>query len=219
MVLDHLGLPKDNGASDWADSARLAGLLSLVDPEFPAYRCQAYVAWDDDSCQVVARRHPISTDNGANNWKNFTRDQLMCLAAGLYKADKKYSTDLLYHAARKRWYRAQNIESDVPGTLKKFPNGADLLTPSHMGHLRRGSGVDATELQDLWLKADIIAHNMLTPLAESNQLICMVVMAGPEFVRLFKQNKQWKEAIRLYWCGWRNEPELAEKIINYLESI
>lgn len=216
MIFDQYGLPKDTGASDYMDSARLAGIMAVFDiPGTPDL--YNYIAFTSERA-VVGVRHPHEFPS--NNPNNFTRDQLMCLTAGIrVQKNNGAICDFLYAEACKRGNRAQNMEADVPGSLKKFPNGADLLLPSNMDHLRRCAGHEPTFLGTLWLKADIIANGLFTPLGEQNQLICMCVVAGPEYVKMYKKcNKQWRDAIRLYWCGWRQEPELAEIMIKKLET-
>lgn len=219
MIFDDLGLPKDSGASDWADSARAAGVLSMFDKTFDAKKCLMYTKMLEDGT-VVAMRHPVSTDNGANNWKNFTRDQLMCLAYGLLHADEKGTARKLYYAAKDRGFRAQNTEADVPGTTKKFPNGADFFTPSHRGHLRRCGGLESTWFQDLWLRMDILFHSKFTPLAEPCQLLAMCGSHSRDMIKFYlSSNKQWREGIRAYFSGWRGEAVLAELMIEVLEAI
>lgn len=215
MIFDLYGLPKDNGATDYMDSARLAGLVELFGSDH--IDLMAYIRYDDEG-RLVAMRHP--REMPSNNWKNFTRDQLMCLAAGLKKQNREGTVRKLYYEAVRRGYRAQNTEADYPGTLKKFPNGADLLTPSHMNHLRICSGEKPTLLGRLWLTIDILFNGYISPKTEPNQLICMCVVAGEKYVRLWKKvNPYWKGAIIDYWCGWRGEKELALRMIESLEKI
>lgn len=219
MIFDELGLPKDSGASDWADSCRAAGILAMFEPNFNAIKCMNYVKYSQDGV-LVGVRHPTSSDGGANNWKNFTRDQLMALARGLQLAGEQGTVRKLYEAARNRCNRAQNTEADVPGSTKKFPNGADLLMPSHMGHLRVCAGLKAKLYQVAWLNMDILFHARFTPLAEPNQLLAMCDAAGPKYLKRYMNlNKQWREGIRAYWSGWRGESALAEQMIKVLEAI
>lgn len=218
MIFDDLGLPKDSGASDYMDSARLAGLLVTLglNDESLLKGILKYTKYNEDNV-LVGMRHPREVPS--NNWKNFTRDQLMCLASGLFKAGEIETAHKLYVAAVDRNYRAQNTEYDVEGSAKKFPNGADLLTPSHMGHLRACAGLKSTIIQDLWLILDITYHSLFTPLRESNQLICLCVVAGPKYVKMFKAlNSKWEQGIRDYWSGWRGESDLAELLIQKIKE-
>jgi hypothetical protein len=207
------GLPRDSGATDFADSARLAGLMVVfghpgMDPALIA----EYVINGNQGT-----RFPYEDPTGnksSNNPKSFTRDQLMCLSAGLAKAGRQDICLKLLEAAKTRNCRAQNTEADVPGSTKKFPDGADLLTPSHMNQLRICSGAKPTITGKALLILDICFNGLFTPMSEPNQLICMCVMAGPKYVKLLrKMNKRLDAAIREYWSGWRGEPELAELII------
>lgn len=221
MIYDDYGFPKDNGANDYMDSARLNGICAIFEfwrhngTKYPI-NCIRYIGYNSDAV-VVAVRHPAEAPS--NNWRNFTRDQLICLAAGLYKHGHTGTVNKLRMAAINRFYRAQNTEADVVGSVKKFPNGADLLTPSVMGHLKRCSGLKANWFQDTWLKMDIIYHGKFAALDEPNQILCMCIVAGHGYVQMYKKyNPRWKDGIRLYWCGWRNEPDLAEWMINFIDT-
>jgi hypothetical protein len=215
MIFDQYGLPRDNGATDYMDSARLAGLIELFGSDH--VDLMKYVKYNEQGV-LVAIRHPQEVPS--NNWKNFTRDQLMCLVAGLKKQGHEGTVRKLYYAAMNRDYHAQNIEDDYDGTLKRFPNGADLLTPSHMNHLRICSGEKSTLLGRVWLMIDILFNGYISPKSEPNQLICMCVSAGDWYIRLWKKvNPYWKGAIIDYWYGWRGEKELAMRMIESLEKI
>jgi len=221
MIFDELGLPKDVGATDKMDSARLAGLMVLIGFKSEGIDLMKYIKYDQDG-RVVAMRHP--TEVPSNNHKNFTRDQLLPLVAGLKKQGHAGTVRKLYYAAKERCYRAQNTEADHDGTLKKFPNGADLLTPDVMNHLRICGDLEPKLLGKLFLKASMYVSAKYTPLREPNQLWATLIMAGDDYVRQYKKmNPQWKRAIRKYWSeedgAWRGEPELAEHFINYLEAI
>jgi hypothetical protein len=77
--------------------------------------------------------------------------------------------------------------------------------------------------QSIWLKLEIYWHSYLQPLEESNQLIALCSVYGDEYLKYWtKHNKLWKWSVRRYWgaldCEWRDEKELGEHIIRYVES-
>lgn len=126
---------------------------------------------------------------------DFSRDQFIPLAAG-YNADKLYAF----------------VDLDRV-------NGKDFMSPTVKGHERRCQGRKANLWHDLWLLADLLVYSVFTPMGEPNQLICMLKVAGPKWVRLYKKlNPRWRDALREYWCGWRNEKEFCEWVIKDLES-
>jgi hypothetical protein len=216
MIFDSEGLPKDNGATDFMDSARLAGLMAVFSiPNAPQLRKYIRSDW-------LAVRHPTEGlregEMPSNNPLNFTRDQLICLSAGLCYQGYQLEAKMLLREAEARGNRAQNTEADYPGTKKKFPNGADFLSPSHMSHLRRCAGFEPTFIGNLWLKMDIIFNGLFSKNdTEQNQLMCMCLIAGRPYVQMYKKwNKKWDLQTQLYWSGWRNEPEVAKQIINYI---
>jgi hypothetical protein len=182
MIFDSLGLPKDIGATDFQDSARLAGIMTVF--EWPQkVNIFQYIGYFN------YLRHP------RENRYDMSRDQAVCLVAGIYKQGGMYEV------------------------RRDLINGKDILSPSVLGHIRRCQGRKATWLQDQWLKLDIMWAAYVKPEDEINQLLCMIMIAGPSWVQLFKKHhKNWKANLRAYWCGWRGEPELCEWIIGKVEA-
>jgi len=130
---------------------------------------------------------------------SFSRDQTLCLAAGM------------------SMIMPENVVS-------ARANGKDIFSPANKGHLQRCSGRKSTWLQNLWLKAEILFHAKFTPLAEPNQLIAMMMVAGPEYLKLWTQkNYQWQRSIRKYWYSedgnWRNERDFAEHMITVITDL
>lgn len=220
MQFDTHGLPRDNGATDFADSARLAGLLAMIGHHnMDKTKLMSYIIEVDGVSQGV--RYPYLDPTGnlsSNNYKNFTRDQLLPLAAGLYEYKCHVITQDLFLAAVDRGNRAQNIEYDVDGSVKKFPDGADWLSPSHMNHLRRCANLSPTLLGNLWLIADICWAAWVHPMHEPNQLIAMCHVAGPFYMKLLKKlHRKLDASLNEYWGGWRNEPFIASDLRRFVE--
>lgn len=179
-VYDAEGFPRDTGATDMWDSARLGGLMALLrHPQAPD--CSRYLV------DGRPTRHPTVTPD------DFSRDQLVPWIAGYWKQ-----------------------AGPLPVAYK--PSNRDILSPSQQDHVRRCQGKPDTLLGRAWLWADILYSAYVDPMAEPNQLIAMLVVAGPKWVRRWMRlNKNWREAVMAYWGGWRNEAEFAEFIIYRLE--
>lgn len=129
---------------------------------------------------------------------SFSRDQYLCLAAGMAKS------------------MPENINNN-------WVNGKDLLSPANRGYLQKCKGGTISRLQSLWLKAEILFHAKCTPLSEPNQLIAMMMVAGPEYLKLWtRSNPQWQRSIKKYWYeedgSWRNEKDFAEHMIKTISS-
>lgn len=187
MIFDVWDLPRDEGASDKQDSARLAGLAVLFGlyPEIPLW---GYVMRKGHYV-----RHP------KEYIYTMSRDQTICLFAGLW-AQKRF--DLI-----------------DPG----YNTEGDLVSPAVRGHFRRCARLDSTWFQDAWLMADVYAHAWINPMGEPNQLIAMMMVADPKFLRMWcRLNKSWRQSILNYWCqgegAWRGEIQLAHKMISVIEE-
>lgn len=185
MRFDSLGLPIEVGASDMADSSRLAGIMALIGyyPNGP-FDLSKYVV----NNKYV--RHPLERKF------DFSRDQTLCLVAGLKAQGLDHLVDLDY------------------------VDGRDIFSPAHRGHIKRCQGKSANWLEDAWLWFDIYRKAWTKPLSEPNQLICMLVIAGPKYLKAWcNANKQWQESVNLYWRdSFRQEPELAQAIINFIQE-
>ncbi len=180
MFFDNAGLPRDQGATDFMDSARLAGLMAIIKhPQAPD--CREYIV------DGYTTRHPSLSPT------DFSRDQLLCLSAGLFAQGRRY--------------------------LIMPPSNGDIMDPAHIMHIRLCAWLPSNFLGRVWLRAQILFHAYCTPLAESNQLIAQMYVAGPGYFKLWrKHNKQWANSIYFYWSGWRNEAELANQIVNFVSN-
>lgn len=190
MLFDSLGLPKDNGAGDLQDSARLAGLLTTF--EWPRnIDLTRYVLTSVSPNKYT--RHPLEIKY------DFSRDQTICLVAGLY------------------------FQKRINFVSKKFVDGRDFFSPSQSGHIRACQGYKYKWYQSLWLWLDVFWSAYIQPTYEPNQLLCMLIVAeksqSTNHLKVWlKINKKWEQAIKDYWCGWRKEPELAEHMIAFLKK-
>lgn len=194
-MIFHNGYPRCEGVTDFCDSAVLAGILSLFD--YPDFKMPIYAL--ENGLPVRCPDSDIPNDE-CRNWWTFSRDQQLCLVAGYRNKVAVIGTHY--------------------GALTRRPANGDWLSPSHYGHISKClRGVPYTWLQRQWLRADIIFNCLFTPLREPNQLICQMVVAGPEYVQLWKKlNPNWRYAIIKYWNGWRKAPEVSKLMIEKLES-
>lgn len=184
MIFDELGLPRDTGATDFNDSARLAGIMTVFE-----WSQQVQLIKYISSNPFRYVRHP-------KEYKyDFSRDQAICLMAGLKYQDPLYVS-------------------------KSLIEGKDWFSPSHNGHIRICRGLKSHWYQKLWLWLDILWSCYFAPIEEPNQLLCMMIVhPDKKYLKFWlKHNKKWKEAINLYWRdSFRNEPELAKHMIKFLE--
>lgn len=93
MIFDQLGLPKDTGASDLQDSARLAGIMITFNYPAPI---DLFKYVDVDDSRYV--RHP------KEYIYDFSRDQALCLMAGL-------ATRKLYFLVNRNYVSGKDIFS------------------------------------------------------------------------------------------------------------
>lgn len=200
MKLDpQFKLPIENGATDWRDSARLAGLLATF---FELKIIQPKLEPDLYLSKGRLIRHPFYDE------ETISRDQIICLVMLMR-------------------FHENSINIPFP-----WPSNADILTPSQIRHIMV-TMYDKKPwwnfFANIWLLFDVLWSAYVKPKAEPNQIICMLMSQyiygdGVFYLRLWtKLNKQWKSAIRIYWClppgDWRGERELAEEMIDAIEGI
>lgn len=190
---DEYGYPKDRGAVDFQDSARLVGILQVFDhPNKLNEKILDYYSIEKDYL-----RHPKE-----ENIYKFSRDQWVCLAAG---------------------YKAAGYSDQIYGIYE--PENGDFMSQSHRSHIKICQGYSPTLLGNLWLWLDVLYSCFIDPLAEPNQLICMLIVHPNKAYLKFwcKWNKHWEASIKNYWCenegAWRGEHELAEIMIREIKNL
>jgi len=111
IKLDQDGIPTDVISEDYMDSAVRAGILTITKHNKAPY-LKYYVLNNGEFI-----RGPKTSK--ATNPKNFTRDQMLCLVAGL-STNAEYHEDIrtnLYNRIKSFCF-AQNVERDEPGSTK-----------------------------------------------------------------------------------------------------
>jgi len=194
MIFDDKGLPRDTGATDFMDSSRLAGMVRLFDDK-SKIPIDLYVRTNMRETKKYVR-YPF-----VENPYDFSRDQTLCLVAGLYKAGFSFLVN------------------------KDYVTGKDIFMPSHMGHLNRCAKKPVNLLQKAWLWIDVLYSTFVKPVNEPNQILAMMYIAylqGEKSYLKFwlKHNTKWKQSIKDYWeLSFRDEKELSALIIAKLEQI
>jgi len=206
--------PKDVGATDMMDSARLAGLIKVFNYPAPV-DISKYVTE-----QLVAVRSPVTShdaiDDREVNPNNVTFDQLIPLIAGLEASAKYFGSYFLCTKIRDRGWRAQNVEADASGTEKPWYNGADIASPVHREYIN--NLLDGRK-NTFWLRIAILFHAYITPISEPHQLICMIATTDVSLFKMWTEhNKKWRDSLRYYWGGWRGMKSFGEHIIKEIEK-
>lgn len=180
MILEN-EFVKIDGASDLEDSSMAAGMCVVF--EYPiAVNLMNY--FDEN---LMYRRC-------LNSKYLFSRDQAVCLVAGLSKQGLTHLVD------------SNKI------------NGKDILSPSVIGHIVRCKNLSSNWFQNLWFWGDLWFSAKIKPLEELNQLFCMLMLADEKYIKWYvKANPLWEKAMRDYWYGWRNEPEFVEHVIKKIK--
>lgn len=226
------GFPVDQ-YGDGGDSAMRAGILNLFTDRneyLYYYECKGNLGW--------LKRHP-----NQHIWDmplNFSRDQLICLMAGIRYFNELATAKRVFWKHARRLFFCQNICRDIYGSWKKpWPHWirkdgervlekpqfrwfdfADPLAPHHIWHL-----IICAQIKWLYWFAPIgwlfligaIIFNSKELDAEQNQLQCMVKRAGPFFVKAYKFfNPRWQDQTIYYWETRRNQKEFGQAIINNL---
>lgn len=189
MRYDEYGYICVNGSTDSEDSAHLAGILAVTEHE-EQVQCNNYVVTDDDVTHGYYIRCLISK-------YDFSRDQAILLMVGLLKQGYK------------------NL------IRTRFITGKDLIPPSLHGVETIAKRGKPYFFQKWYAMLEVYVHAKFQPLEEPFQVIAMCEAYG-----LYKfwtsKNKLWRYSIERYLCAldgkWRNEPELYEHVVKYIEG-
>lgn len=189
-IYDALGLPKDNGATDYQDSSRLAGMMAVG-----AYKyipdLNLYVNSD-----LTYTRHPTE-----GNRLKFSRDQAVVLFAGLYLTGEPdlvnpnyqpENGDVISPSVRGHFKRCAGLKSNFIEDLWLW---FDVLYSAYIDPL--------AEPNQLIAMLRVADHKYLRAWKKLNK-------SWERSIR-----KYWHEEDGY----WRQEKELADAIINKLRSI
>jgi hypothetical protein len=230
-------------SGDGGDSARAHGIVDLFGNltfGWKNHNVIRFMVPAADSTQLkptytgLVMRHP--TQAPWNNPWNFSRDQLICWASGMWSLNYTDELKLVIDRLKARNWFCFNDDRDYPGTRKhpyphKMTGGdpvdegkwrlfdyADPLLPHHILHLYNCAKIEAPEhiknLGDCLLSLSI-KNNSQKINNEQNQLQCMVKVAGPKWVdHYIEYNPNWEAQTKYYWLEQRNCPEFYDLIIN-----
>lgn len=215
------GLPVDTGAGDTRDSARLAGVMAVAGMS-NAPDCTKYlVEYLPGKFLGVRHPNPDPADEIASSWRYFSRDQMICLVAGLKAQGRGAEALGMYNYLKENGNHAQNyIEDD--GSKKRF--GGDYCLPHVVGAVAIAAGVqkELTIFQKAFMVIDLIGNAVFSPMREQNQLICLAYLTG--YLNLYKHlTPSFKAANIKYWYDTtpneynRGEPDVAESFNNFVE--
>lgn len=231
-----MGLILDNASKDGGDSANRAGLLAIAGDEQLLFVTRGQELLNLYHKGGICVRHPSQVP--WNNPKNFTRDQLLPLTAGLY-AQRRYSEVRdIFWAHAKRFFFCQNSERDVVGSTKypwphSFINDkgvketrmfdfADPLWPNDIWHL-----IKAGRMWYLYWFAIIGIPCFLFALGshcefykgdDEGQMIAACYIQGPWALRMYRTHRKgWISKLESYWNGWRNQPEISSALYRLVD--
>lgn len=222
---------------DGGDSANRSGLWKLFKGHDSPLKDPAFWLEDFVLPNGICVRHPNQAP--WNNPKNFSRDQLIPLCAGLWKVKRHDLVRSILWSHIKRGFFCQNIERDEPGS-KKYPwphnylndkgkyekklfDFADPLLPHDIFFLIMCAKLYV--LYPLWIICapffvlSLFIHG-LSDTNDEGQVIAQCKVYGNWAVRLYKYwRPDFKRRLLVYWQARRNQEEIAHLIINDLEKI
>ena len=92
-----------------------------------------------------------------------------------------------------------------------FPNG-DILSPGLKSYFEFVLGIGKL---NWWFTLELWFNAKVTPMAESNQLLCILGSLKDDwYLKKYCQwNPEWALGIKNYWSEWRNDPDVTFKLL------
>lgn len=215
IVRDNLGIivqhsKADSNYLDGGDSARVTGLMSMAGSKIDKNNISKFV-----SEEGLGLRHPTQIFHNDHN--NFTRDQLICLMSGMSLSPNK----ALFKSHAKRFFFCQNSH-DQDGNKKPWWS-RDILHPGNIGYMIQASKIlwlyPLLPFCWIFLFLDLVFGVFIKPWRESNQLIAMLDISGTIWLKVYcKLHPDWKKPIQEYWSGWRDQEEIGDHLISFIEN-
>jgi hypothetical protein len=180
------------GVLDGGDSDNRTGIMALCGSPLDIRLVPVFL-----SAKGLVR-HPFQEK--WNKAELTSRDQLIPFAAGL-TSSKEYK------------FKAIELQKRYSGL---FIN-KDLIAPDVSGHLKRCAGINSSIVENIFLIFAILWSCFISPKEEQNQIICMVIVAGGFYKKLYKKiHPDILGSLKEYWNGWRDQPEISESLFRKL---
>lgn len=183
---------------DGGDSISRTGIMAMCHSPVDQFLLRS--AFFKENGEVV--RHPYDKDPRWRDYKETSRDQIVCAAAGY-------------------WFLAEKIRKRHWAFVNK-----DILMPDVKWHLASCAihwsrflwaipGIPLLFLSVLWAA-------YVQPQHELNQLLCMCVKTSKWHLKLLcKLHPDWEKNVNEYWWTghgtWRNQKEIADALIQKVE--
>jgi hypothetical protein len=129
--------------------------------------------------------------------------------------------ELVHTMHKARGWRAQNTHT-YEGKLKPWYQGADVLMPDVRCHMKECAGLEISRAEraigDAWLMLSLLWSTKVRPWSEQNNIICMCITRGKWWTKLYVTlHPDYIKATTNYWCGWRDQAEIAEAILKRID--
>lgn len=189
------------------DSSRTTGMLALCGSGIDQMCLPLFEVPKNSG---LLTRHPDYYDTQC-----FTRDQLLCFMAGVWRAQMRPLAKRIFWTHAKRLFFCQNQLEQFTRKDKGW-FGRDPLGPQHIGMLILCARI-------YWLYPflliafpvmllDIIWATKVRPDMEQNQIIAMCFVYDLIWLYTFL-HPTWAQEVRKYWSNWRQMPEVADLLI------
>ena len=225
---DRYGIVDNNG--DCGDSANRSSLWVQFE-NASAFDLSEFVF--DGICV----RHPVQIP--WNNYKNFSRDQLIPLVSGLAVQGKYYLIEDIFFRTAARLFFAQNIERDYPGSVKlpwphEFWNDkgmpekrafdfADPIFPDVIWHMvlcgRIWPMYWFAPLGFMWFILSLVVYCRWNDGDDDGQIISQCAAHGKWALRAYRfLRPRWEQRLWAYWRIRRNQIEIYAAITRAVKN-
>lgn len=149
---------------------------------------------------------------------------MICFISALWASSFSVDKDLakrVFWSHFKRGFFCQNSHT-LEGVKKQWWD-RDPLSPSHITAL-----ILAAEMKWfywfvpvgwVWSLGDLWWNTKKRPWEEQNQFIAMASILGGWLLTAYTvMHPDWEKAVRKYWSGWRDQAEIGEAIIRYVNG-
>jgi hypothetical protein len=194
---------------DMGDSSRSVGLMAMAGSELDQFLLWDLVKFNPEDGEHCFARHP--KDVVWKDYKKMSRDQVLCVAAGLHNAEPRYHTFLTMKA--------------LVDTAKRGRVNKDVLLPHHKLVLLRAARFYTPLHIEVSGRVLLFLHLLLnawiTPGSEQNQTIAMLSIMPKWWLRLFnKLHPNLEKNIMNYFGGypWRDQKELGDCLSKWLRQ-